>query len=104
MFCTTCERQMERVTESGSVVYKCYCGETSEGSGSDAWVMGASLNSAQLKDLNQCQIRNAPFDRVNQTALRHCERCNLDYMTRVRLGDQEHVYWRCKCSNIVEED
>jgi DNA-directed RNA polymerase subunit M/transcription elongation factor TFIIS len=96
-FCKNCGRVMRRDPSSGSVVFRCHCGEEIEGGAGDARVGGAVLGSAETLDMYRLLIRGAPFDRTNQLVRRSCPDCGLDYMVQIRVGDAEVIVYKCKC-------
>lgn len=95
--CPLCERVMERDTSSGKVVFKCYCGESVEGTPADARVAGGMLHSEETEEMYRRLLRNAAHDRVNEQVEKDCPVCGLDYMTQVRVGAREAVVYVCKC-------
>jgi hypothetical protein len=96
-FCSICSRAMKRVCASGTVVYRCACGQEEKGDPADARIGGGSVGSSNAEDTFRLLIRNAPFDRTNKVVKRDCKDCGLDYMTQLRLGEAEMVIYRCKC-------
>jgi ribosomal protein L37AE/L43A len=88
---------MERDTSSGSVVFVCYCGYRIPGGPMDARLAGGVLHSGQTTAMYERLIRNSAHDRVNQQVSKDCPQCGLDYMTQIRVGEQEIVVWTCKC-------
>jgi DNA-directed RNA polymerase subunit M/transcription elongation factor TFIIS len=95
--CPECDRVMTRDTSTGSVVFHCHCGIRVEGAATDALIDGDTLDAGETVDMYRRLIRSAAHDRVNQQVRRDCPECGLDYMTQIRVGEQEVVVWKCKC-------
>jgi DNA-directed RNA polymerase subunit M/transcription elongation factor TFIIS len=100
-FCPKCERAMAEDTSLGYVVFRCHCGEEVRGTPSDARVGGATQEDRETVELYATLLANAAHDRVNQQVARECLECGLDYMTLVRLGENEVVLFVCKCGARV---
>jgi DNA-directed RNA polymerase subunit M/transcription elongation factor TFIIS len=96
-FCDTCSRVMARDTSSGKVVFVCACGAELPGAPEDACISTVAQGAEQTTALYESLIRNASKDRTNQLVARDCPQCGLDYMTQVRVGEQEIIVYTCKC-------
>lgn len=94
---------MFRNTETGAVVFQCFCGVEEEGGGEDALIASDILTSSETAHMYQRLLANAARDRVNQQVSRVCEDCGLDYMTQVRLGVREVIVWTCKCGHRTDK-
>jgi DNA-directed RNA polymerase subunit M/transcription elongation factor TFIIS len=42
-------------------------------------------------------IRNSGSDPTNKKVIRDCEKCGLDYMTLVFVGENKKAVYTCKC-------
>ena len=97
-YCSTCERAMLRKTNTGRVIFCCTtCGELINGDKNDTKLCGCILHSYETVEKYRKLLHNAAHDRVNQQVFRTCPKCNLNYMTQVRVGDREVVVYACKC-------
>jgi DNA-directed RNA polymerase subunit M/transcription elongation factor TFIIS len=96
-FCDNCGRAMARDASSGSVVFRCECGQEAQGGPHDARVAGSILGTSEVAGMYDRLIRTAPKDRTNQLVQHPCPDCGLDYRTLVRVGSAEVVIFRCKC-------
>jgi DNA-directed RNA polymerase subunit M/transcription elongation factor TFIIS len=96
-FCKNCGRAMIRDPSSGAVVFRCPCGTEEKGAPEDARISGAVLGAGETTEMYRLLIRTAPFDRTNQLVKRLCSDCGLDYMTQIRVGDDEVIIYKCKC-------
>lgn len=46
-------------------------------------------------------IKKSPFDPSSYKVRRTCNKCKLDYMTLIRIGEFQSVIYTCKCGNII---
>lgn len=95
--CPECNRAMKRDTSSDVVSFKCYCGFVAPGLPEDAQIANNVLNAEGTEEMYKRLIRNAASDPVNQIVKKDCPSCGLDYMTQLRVGENEIVIWVCKC-------
>jgi DNA-directed RNA polymerase subunit M/transcription elongation factor TFIIS len=101
-FCSKCERVLVRDTSSGEVRFSCtVCGETVTGDAYDTRVGGGVIGAGETTEMYKRLIQISPFDRVNQLVFRQCDKCGLDYMTQIRVGDGEAIVYTCKCGSII---
>lgn len=96
-FCDNCGRSMRRDLSSGAVVFRCVCGTEEAGAPEDARISGAVLGAGETAEKFQLLIRDAAFDRTNQQVLRDCPDCGRDYMTQIRVGENEVIIYKCRC-------
>lgn len=99
-FCPDCEQLLTRETSSGAVRFQCYCGYQEEGGPADALIASETLNAGDTVAMYGRLIRNAAHDRISQQVRADCPQCKVDYMTLVRVGDNEIPVWTCKCGYI----
>ncbi len=95
--CPQCGRSMERVIAADKIVFRCVCGEETDGEPSDVRITGRVLHPGETAEKYQKLIRNSPYDRTNQQVRRDCTSCGLDYMTQIRVGPEEVIIYTCKC-------
>jgi len=85
---------------SGTLVLRCpTCGRSVPSRDEDVALpaLGAALPpTVMFGEL----IKNAPFDRANYRVMRDCASCGLDYMSLVRIGEDERVVFCCECGKI----
>ena len=102
-FCPKCDSHMRRETSSGQVEFQCgVCGERVAGTEWDTRIRGGVLDSGETREKYGRLISNSAHDRVNQQVRRDCEKCGLDYMTQIRVGDREVVVYTCKCGHTEQ--
>jgi hypothetical protein len=63
----------------------------------DARIGGSQAGGEQVAQLYKVPIRIAPFDPTTQQVAELCTSCGRDYMSLVRVGDQEIAILACKC-------
>lgn len=101
-FCPVCARVMLRDTSGSTVAFKCLVCQTAvDGTDEDARIGGAVVGQAETAMMYDTVIRVSPFDRVNQQVLRSCEGCGRDYMTLIRVGSAEAIYFTCVCGALL---
>jgi hypothetical protein len=93
---------MVRDVSTGAVAYNCtVCGETAAGGDDDTLILTLTLGDDETTDMYTRLIEVAPFDQTNQIVDRQCQNCGLDYMTLIRVGDQEKIVFACSCGAKV---
>ncbi len=90
---------MARDTSTGSVRFRCYCGVELVGQPRDALIASETQAASRNTEMYRRTIQSSAHSRVNQQVMRDCSRCGLDYMTQIRVSDQEVVVWTCRCGN-----
>lgn len=95
--CEKCGLAMRRVLGPEGIYFRCACGETVPGGPEDARLSGAVLHAGETAGRYDKLIRNSAFDRTAQQVKKDCPRCGLDYMTQVRVGENEFIVYTCKC-------
>lgn len=95
--CPECERAMSRDTSTGTVRFRCFCGVELDGGPMDALIASESLTAERNTEMFQRLIHHSAHSRTNQQVSRDCPECGLDYMTQIRVSDQEVVVWTCRC-------
>lgn len=89
-------------TASGSVVFVCNrCGRQEAGNADDAQIASGVFSSSEQTTMYQTLIETASLDRTNLVVAKKCDKCGLDYMTQIRVGESEVVIYKCKCGNYV---
>lgn len=95
--CDQCERAMRRDVSTGAVRFVCVCGVTAEGGPGDARIAGGVFGGQNSKDRYRRLIASSAFDPVNQKVRRRCPKCPRDFLTQLRIGQEEVVVWTCTC-------
>lgn len=96
-FCSKCDRAIKKKISSGSVVFKCVCGNTENSLEEDVLISSETLSSAETTEMYNNLIDFAPFDRTNQLTKKDCKKCGRDYLTQLRVGTSEIIIHVCKC-------
>jgi DNA-directed RNA polymerase subunit M/transcription elongation factor TFIIS len=98
-FCPSCEKVLLRTTLSGEVKFQCSCGLLQPGTDFDTRIAGGTLGSQETSLMYSQLLRTAAFDRTNHLIERFCYTCGLNYMTLIRVGENESIIYKCKCGN-----
>ena len=96
-FCPECGLTMLKDMQTGNIMYKCLCGTEVVGTAYDRRIVGSVLGSSETAELFKTLIASAAFDRTNQLVKRDCSSCGRDYMTQIRVGESELIFYKCKC-------
>ncbi len=94
---------MLRNTSSGTIVWDCaVCGSTEPGVAEDARISGKVHGAGDTNETYRQVIRNSALDPSNQCVKRLCPgaKCGRDYMTQIRVGDNESIVYTCKCGVV----
>lgn len=96
-FCENDESVMQRRTAADRVTYVCRkCAAESEATPEETRILTFSrtnVGASLFTDL----IRSAPHDRTCLQVKRDCPQCRRDYLSQVRVGDDEKIIYRCPC-------
>jgi len=97
-FCPQCQRALIRAPTEDGIEHVCsVCGTRVAGTPMDARIGGSQAGGEQVAQLYKVPIRIAPFDPTTQQVAELCTSCGRDYMSLVRVGDQEIAILACKC-------
>jgi|FLOH01.1.fsa_nt_gi DNA-directed RNA polymerase subunit M/transcription elongation factor TFIIS len=101
-FCPVCQSVLQRSTQIGSIVFHCnVCFTEEPGDEWDSLIMIGGpeddVQSGAEEKKYEKLIATAAFDQVNEKIKKECPKCGLDYMTQIRVGDQERIIYKCKC-------
>lgn len=97
-FCPQCQRALIRAPTEEGIEHVCsVCGTRVPGTPMDARIGGSQAGGEQVAQLYKVPIRIAPFDPTTQQVAELCTNCGRDYMSLVRVGDQEIAILACKC-------
>ena len=96
-FCTKCDRAIKKRIISGSVVFRCICGNVEETRPEDVLISSITVNTTETTEMYNNLIELAPFDRTTQLISFDCPSCGRDYISQIRIGSSEIIVYRCKC-------
>lgn len=101
-FCPSCSRVLVRQVVGDNITFQCpTCGETVKPSADDSLIFRPTGQKEDASILYQGIIRSAARDRVNAQVAKECPECGLDYMTLIRVGQEESVIFKCKCGKEI---
>lgn len=97
--CESCRaRTMRRRVAGGKVFFTCpSCDATVERGGEARLMSSGGVTHAAGREKYQTFLRVAAFSPANLRVARECEGCGLPYMTLVRVGEEETVFFVCTC-------
>lgn len=100
MFCPDCNSLMDKSTETGEIVFKCTCSKTLTGTPVDSLMYEQVLVSANDIVKYGDMMKNALRDHARNIEFRQCPKCPLPFMTTIRVGLHEALYYLCECGYI----
>lgn len=100
-FCPQCERVMRRDIKSASIQFNCVCGMVVAGDPIDAYITGETLKSGDGSTSYANLIKTASFDPVNKKVKKDCEKCGLDFMTQIYIGESKKIVYTCVCGHSM---
>lgn len=101
-FCPNCQRALVRDTSSGAIMFNCtVCGTVVKGAAQDCLIETKTLNAEETTEMYKQVIDSSAFDPTNQLVEKNCDKCGLDYMSLVRVGENETIIYTCECGNRV---
>lgn len=105
-FCKYCKSRMIKHADgqTGLIVYKCVCLYEEPGVPEDTLMDEEIFLESGSLAIHQDLITNAPFDPAAFHVPKKCPSCGLDYLTLVRIGEQEVVMYTCDCGYRATHD
>jgi DNA-directed RNA polymerase subunit M/transcription elongation factor TFIIS len=101
-FCAECGSLMNKSTlATGSIVFQCRCQLTSPGLPDDTLMSEGYFESADSNMKHDVFIENSPFDEAGHKVRKECQQCGLNFMTMIRVGQNETTMYTCTCGNVV---
>lgn len=97
-FCDQCQACLEKeILPTGKIVFTCTCGLVKEGTPDDTLILEEFPEMADMTQKYDVFIENAPHDPAGYIIMEPCLKCNLDFMTLVRVGVNQTVLYTCTC-------
>jgi DNA-directed RNA polymerase subunit M/transcription elongation factor TFIIS len=99
-FCPKCQRVMVSDMSSGThIEFRCtVCSAIVKGDEYDAHIRTDFPGAEETTLMYSRFIDVAAHDATNQQVARKCK-CKLDYMTLIRIGENESIMYVCKCGH-----
>lgn len=95
MFCPDCSSLMDKSTETGEIQFTCVCSKTVAGGPNDTLMSEQVLVAANDTIKYADMIKNAIKDNAQYREFRKCPKCPMPFMTSIRVGINETVYYLC---------
>ncbi len=101
-FCQQCSSIMTKLTlATGEITFQCQCHLSEKGLPDDTLMAEGRLEVHGSNLKHDVFMENAPHDTAGNIVMKDCPQCNLNYLTLIRIGAQETVYYVCNCSYIA---
>ena len=87
-------------SQDGRIIYVCTCGKRYVANNATETLL-FTKNYSNAEDTSKYAplIENAALDGANALVSMACDKCGLDYMAQVVVGDTGNVIYACKCGN-----
>lgn len=97
-FCTHCGSNMSKSVVTGQVQFSCRCQiQEKKGTAEDTLMYEEMLETAESNLKHEVFIENSPFDAAANIVMKDCPKCNLNFITLIRVGINEAVMYTCTC-------
>ncbi len=97
-FCNECHSRMDKTTESGEIIFQCRCGNRIVGNTEDSLMSSGTISgNNESKSKYTMFLDVAAYDPAAYRVAKDCQNCKLDYMTKVRFGQNETIAYVCTC-------
>jgi DNA-directed RNA polymerase subunit M/transcription elongation factor TFIIS len=101
-YCDTCDKVLDRDTSTGELRFACpVCKQVVAARPEDAHIDGFVHGDGETEAMFEQPIRAAAQDRVTQQVRAECEKCGLDVMGCVRVGESETTVFVCDCGHTA---
>lgn len=96
--CPECSRVMHMDTTGDRLKFICHCGISTIAKDDETRILTRTIDSGSNKGVGyENLIKNSSFDRVNNLVKKDCPKCSINYMTQIRIGEDENIIYTCKC-------
>ena len=85
-FCDNCKKILIEYTSEGVLKFRCICGKTFDAEPNDTLLYEVYPEAASSNQKYITYIKNSPHDLAGNKVLKDCEKCGLNYMTRIYVG------------------
>lgn len=97
-FCPQCESIMNKVTSpAGDVIFNCQCQLTTNGDDDDTLMAEEYFETTKSDLKHEVFIDNSPFDPAGNIIMKDCPKCDLNFITMIRIGVNETTMYTCSC-------
>lgn len=101
-FCVECGSRTQANTATGELSFDCIqCQKRYNATPQDTLMVEEFIKTEAENLKYQVFIENSPYDVTNKKILKQCPKCKIDFMTLIRIGEQEKVMYTCTCGEII---
>ena len=101
-FCPQCDSVMlKNTTPTGGIIYNCRCQNSIDGTSEDTLMSEGYIESAKSCQKHMVFIENSAHDTAGNVVNIDCGKCGLDFMTLIRVGENETTMYTCSCGNVI---
>lgn len=83
--------------QTGTITYKCTCNYSELGGAEDTLMREEVFLESSSLAIYYDLIQNSPFDVAGTKINKSCPNCKLDFLTLIRISEQEIVMYTCTC-------
>jgi DNA-directed RNA polymerase subunit M/transcription elongation factor TFIIS len=84
---------------AGRMTFTCSCGNVQEATAEDALIKSGNLHAEEDTSNYNKIIESSAMDPTNKKVKKDCPKCGLDFMTQLRIGENESIVWTCVCGH-----
>src|SRR5688500_1202761 len=96
-FCPECASHMTKTTSTTGILFYCRCQNQIPGTAEDTIMAEEYISAGESLNIHDVFIENAVHDPAGMKVRKLCPKCKLDFMTMVRIGEQEKTFYLCSC-------
>ena len=98
-FCKYCGSRMTKTadTQTGQITYKCICANVEIGAPEDTLMAEEVFLESSSLAIYHDLIENSPYDTAGSKTMKKCPDCGINFLTLIRISDQEIVMYTCTC-------
>jgi DNA-directed RNA polymerase subunit M/transcription elongation factor TFIIS len=100
-FCEKCGSVMQKnTTAAGDIVFQCKCQQIA-GTSDDTLMAEGFVETGEAAQKHMVFIENSSHDPAANIIMRDCPKCNLNYLTLIRVGVNETTMYSCTCGYLA---
>ncbi len=97
-FCRECNSVMSKTTTlHGAIIFQCPCQLQEPGQPDDSLMAEGLFENTGSDHKHMIFIENSPFDPAANIVLKDCLNCGLNFLTLIRIGQNETTFYTCTC-------
>jgi DNA-directed RNA polymerase subunit M/transcription elongation factor TFIIS len=104
--CKFCESVMTKSPlTTGQIIFQCRCQYQEEGQPEDSLMDSGVIEvEGTTHLLHDIFIDNSPYDLARNICLKTCYGCGLNFLTLIRVGDDQKTMYICDCGYRVTQE